>query len=344
MRYILSSLFLPIALGFSKENAEQTSSKKLTTSSIDQNISSPLKKKAQILSLIQEKEVFRAMSFNVLWQNESTDSLCPCSWNQRKEQVASMIRFHKADIIGLQEPLDTQIQDLIDLLPDYDFYGIGWEDGQSKGPIDAILWKKSRFTRKEEGYFFLSPTPDTPSKGWNAKFPRGVTWVKVKDKKTGKYCYIFNTHFDYHSEEARHESASLLRMQIEKIAKGECFVVTGDFNLFPEMGAEETYGILTSSEHPGSSLIDAKNKALFPHHGPTGTWSGFKEAGQPGVKPDFIFVSERIGVMIHGVLSDCFDGLFPSDHLPVVADLFIMGKNHKNLQYASEKERSLAKC
>lgn len=283
-----------------------------------------LEDKVKILSLLDEKEVFRAMSFNILWQNELNSDFCPCSWEKRKEQIASMIRFHKADVIGLQEPFKQQLDDLLALLPDYDCYGVGWEDGEQKGPIDGILFKKNRFAKKATGHFFLSSTPSVPSISWNAKFPRGVTWVELEDKKTGKQFFVFNTHFDYHSKKARNESARLLRTKIGEIAGDRSFIVTGDFNLFPEMGEEETYKLLTKKQGQEPSLTDAKNKAYFPHHGPTGTWSGFKEAGQPGIKPDYIFVSKKISVMTHGVLSDCFDGLFPSDHLPVVSDLFIL--------------------
>lgn len=323
MKYKLSSLFLPLALGCSKQPSEQYFNKSLSVSVLEKEPLSDLEKKMQILALLEEQEAFRAMSFNILLQNDEIDSACPFTWEKRKEQIASMIRFHKADVIGLQEPFVGQLKELMKILPDFDCYGVGWEDGEKEGLIDPILLRKNRFFRKNQGHFFLSPTPDTPSKGWDSKFPRGVTWVEVKDKKTGKEYFIFNTHFDYHSEKARNESAILLRKKIPEIAGKAPFIVTGDFNLFPEMGGEGTYELLIAKNQPNHCLVDAKAKAIFPHHGPTGTWSGFKEAGQPGIKPDFIFVSDKIHVISHGVLSDSFDGSFPSDHLPVVADLFL---------------------
>jgi endonuclease/exonuclease/phosphatase family metal-dependent hydrolase len=277
----------------------------------DENI-----KKSQIL---ESEENLRIMSFNVRLKDKSDQEN---AWDCRRDYVASVIRFHHMDIIGIQEPFKEQIQELENLLPEYDWYGVGLDDGKEKGPYDAIFFRKSRFERLDSGCFYLSPTPDTPSKGWESMFPRGVSWVKFKDKKTEKIFYFFNTHFDYHSQWARDESAFLIREKIAEISKSHPFILTGDFNIFPELEGEETYKILTSTtEADGKILYDAQHVAMFPHHGPTGTWSGFKEAGQPGIKPDYIFVDRKITVVSHGVLADSFDGSFPSDHLPVVSEI-----------------------
>ncbi len=268
-----------------------------------------------------EESLMRVMSFNVRCDEEKEEF--ETLWDQRKNQVASVIRFHRVDIAGLQEPFQNQMEDLKATLSDYDWVGVGLNNGKDSGPMDAILYLKSRFEVKESGNFYLSTTPLVPSIGWDAKFPRGVTWAKFYDKKSDKTFYVFNTHFDYHGKMSRDESAYLLRGKISQIAKDIPFIVTGDFNLFPDLGGEETYRILTQgNEEEGKLLIDAQHIAKYPHHGPTGSWSGFKEAGQPGVKPDYIFVGESLDVITHGILADCFDeGKFPSDHLPIVADI-----------------------
>lgn len=260
----------------------------------------------------------RVMSFNVR-SDDDPDHL----WARRRGWVVSMMRFHHPDLIGLQEPDSDQIADLSIALKDYGiFKGICLQD-KEMGSHDPILYRKSRFTLLDSGFFFLSDTPEVPGLGWDAKFPRGVCWVKLKDKRTLKVFYFFNTHFDYHGRHARDESALLLREKISAIS-GKCpFIVAGDFNLFPDLGGEKTYEILTQKQlhKEGRPLIDAHKVCHFPHHGPTGSWSGFKEAGQPGIKPDYIFVDHYIEVLTHGILADTFDGQFPSDHLPVVADL-----------------------
>lgn len=274
-------------------------------------------------SLIEQpvfEEALRVMSFNICCE----DNL-EYDWQKRKQNVSSVIRFHKADLAGLQEPSETQIGDLANFLPEFNiFYGLCLK-GENTSNHDPILFRKSRFDLLDSGFFFLSLTPEKLSKGWGAKFPRGTSWVKLFDKRTKKNFYFFNTHFDYHSKSARDESAKLLRQKIAEIAKNCPFIVAGDFNLFPNLGGNETYKILTEIE-PGDKtrpLIDAQTAARHPHHGPTGSWSGFKEAGQPGVKPDYIFIDSSIDVFMHGILADSFDGRFPSDHLPIVADLVL---------------------
>ena len=266
-------------------------------------------------------EIFRVMSFNIHREESDPEH----DWEDRKEGVASIIRFHHPDLVGLQEPFKVQLDDLRRMLPEFDQYGIGLEDGREAGPHDSILFRFGRFTLLDCDTIFLSPTPSQPSRGWDAKFPRGITWAKLQDNQTRKFLYFFNTHFDYHSRHARDESACLLREEVHKIARDAPYVVTGDFNLFPEMGGHETYLLLTGSQpgKPGKPLIDAQKAALYPHRGPTGTWSGFKEPGQPGIKPDYIFVEPSVRVYQHGVLADTYAGQFPSDHLPVVADLSI---------------------
>jgi endonuclease/exonuclease/phosphatase family metal-dependent hydrolase len=270
-------------------------------------------------SKIFNENNLRVMSFNVHFKECELQKPEECLWKFRKDYVASMIRFHNMDLIGLQEPTKDQLDDLISLLPEYKWYGIGLNDGVKDGPIDAVLFLKDRFEVIESSHFYLSPTPDVLSKGWNAKFVRGVTWTKLKDLKSNQIFYFFNTHFDYHSVLARNKSAQLLREKVSQISQNYPFIITGDFNIFPDLGGEETYKILTRDNY----LIDAHFRTEFPHHGPTGSWSGFKEPGQPGIKPDYIFVSKKINVRSHGILADTFDGKFPSDHMPVISEVEI---------------------
>lgn len=266
------------------------------------------------LKLSVDQKQFRLMSFNVCLTEESD------LWEQRKTHVASVIRFHRVDLAGLQEPSVLQAHQLMALLPDYGWYGVCWGTGENKGKgsLDPILYRKSRYELIDASYFFLSQSPDTCSMGWDARYPRGTTWVRLRDKQTGQHFYFFNTHFDYHGTDSREKSAALLIEKIKEIVGDFPFIVTGDFNIFPGMRGEITYNILTKDK----LLQDAQKMAKYPHHGPTGSWSGFKEAGQPGIKPDYIFVSDSSVVLSHGILSDCFDGDFPSDHLPIVSDIY----------------------
>ncbi len=261
----------------------------------------------------------RVISFNIRYPNpgDGVDY-----WPNRKEMVASMIRFNEADIVGLQEAFRSQLDDLTSLLPGYAWYGLcrtdGTVDPQPDGEFSAILYRKSLFEVLDSGTFWLSDRPETVgSVGWDAALPRIVSWVKMKNRQSEQEFYYFNTHFDHRGEEARAQSARLILEKIGEITAGEDLpvVLTGDFNCTP---TETPYRTLTAE---GSGLYDALFRSEAPHHGPLSTWSAFQFPGLPGRRIDYIFVNGRVMVRKHGILSDSWSGRFPSDHLPVFAEL-----------------------
>lgn len=268
-----------------------------------------------------ESSYVRVMTFNIRY-DEPRDN--ENAWPNRKQLVASMILFHHADIVGVQEALKGQLVDLGKLLPDYSWVGVGRADGKDGGEFSAIFYRKTRFKSLENSTFWLSETPQVPSTGWDAALPRIVTWVKLQDLQTSRNFFVFNTHFDHRGERARTESARFLLDRIGQIAKDLPVVVTGDFN-FTE--ASEGYRILTgkNSGSPTSSrsvLRDTRYISEREHHGPSSTVNDFK-ALVPGRKIDYVFVKGNIRVLQHGALSDTWDGRFPSDHLPVLAEMII---------------------
>lgn len=268
---------------------------------------------------VQSKESshIRVMTFNIRY-DEPNDK--ENAWPNRKELVASMVRFHHADLVGVQEALARQLKDLDRLLPEYSWVGVGRADGKASGEFSAIFFRKSRFKYLESSTFWLSETPQVPGAGWDAAYPRIVTWVKLHELQTGKIFFHFNTHFDHRGVQARNESARLLVDQIRQIARDLPVVVTGDFN-FTESSDGYQLLIGKNSEKP-SALRDARYVSEHGHHGPTSTFNEFK-AIVPGKKIDYVFVKGRIRVLQHGVLSDTWDGRFASDHLPVLAEIVI---------------------
>lgn len=263
----------------------------------------------------------RVMTFNIRY-DEPRDNAN--AWPNRKELVASMIRFHNADLIGVQEALKRQIDDLDKLLPEYAWVGVGRGDGKAAGEYSAIFYRKARFKILASSTFWLSETPTVPSSGWDASYPRIVTWAKLQDNITRKSFFLFNTHFDHRGEIARRESARLLLNRVSQTAQDVPVVVTGDFNF---VESSDGYQILTGktsgeSAAAKSALRDARYISQQGHHGPTSTFNEFK-ALVPGSKIDYVFVKGSIRVVQHGVLSDTWDGRFPSDHLPVLAEIVI---------------------
>jgi endonuclease/exonuclease/phosphatase family metal-dependent hydrolase len=255
------------------------------------------------------------MTFNIRFNNPG-DGVN--AWDNRKQKVADVIRFHKTDLVGVQEALIGQLNDLEKLLPDFAWGGVG-RDGENKGEFSAILYRKSRFKLLENNTFWLSETPEKiGSKGWDANLPRIVTWARFQDKQSKKKFYLFNTHFDHIGKIARAESAKLMISQIPKIAQKSQFVVTGDFNATEDTNV---YRILTGKEEAQNfKFIDARYVSINGHFGGISTWNAFKEL-EPNRKIDYIFTGENVKVLEHGVLSDRWEGLWASDHLPVLAEI-----------------------
>lgn len=256
------------------------------------------------------------MTFNIRYNNPEDGEN---AWPNRKDIAASMIRYHGADIAGLQEALKGQVDDLAERLPEYAWFGVGRDDGKEAGEFMAVFFRKDRLELLDSATFWLSPTPEKPGLGWDAACNRVVTWGKFRDKTTGATFFHFNTHFDHKGETARRESAELLLAKIVEIAGGSPVTVTGDFNADPD---SEPIGILTGVRGTNTScrLTDSITVSRTRHHGPSGTWTAFSSPGAPGDKPiDFVFIKNGVGVLKHATLSDTFDGRFPSDHMPVFA-------------------------
>lgn len=233
------------------------------------------------------------------------------AWPKRKDNVKALVRFHDADILCVQEALPLQVDELLENT-NYAMEGVGRDDGKRAGEFSAIYFDKSRFVKKDGGTFWLSETPEKPSKGWDAALNRVCSWVRLFDKKNKKEFLVFNTHYDHIGVQARIESAKLLKRKIQEIAPKLPVVFTGDLNVTPETEAIATIK---------SFLTDAKEASLEPAYGPVGTFNAFKFDSPLKDKIDYIFVNKGFKVQKFGVLSDSKDLRYPSDHLPIIARL-----------------------
>jgi endonuclease/exonuclease/phosphatase family metal-dependent hydrolase len=261
-----------------------------------------------------DTDLIRVITFNIrVAIDEGVNS-----WDNRKELVASIIETYQADIVGLQEALKTQLEDLTKLLPDFAWVGVGRDDGAEEGEYAAIFYNKKRFEVLENSTFWLSDTPDKPSIGWDAALKRVVTWAKLRDKITGKIFYHFNTHFDYKGVMARLESANLLNDRVAEIAGKTPAIVTGDFNFKSDFGG---YEILTGGRK--NYLFDTQKIAKVDNSGSNITYNRFGQFLEEGNKIDYIFIKNNIEVDKHKIIMDTFNGGYPSDHMPVLAVLRI---------------------
>ncbi|MDD2526220.1 MAG: endonuclease/exonuclease/phosphatase family protein, partial [Bacteroidales bacterium] len=160
-----------------------------------------------IFAASKEKAI-NVMTFNVR-QDNPDDGIN--NWKFRKDYAANLIKFYDADIIGTQEVLNNQYNDLIERLSEYNHIGVGRADGNKEGEACAIFFRKERFKLYESGTFWLSENINAVGvKGWDAACERIATWAILKDNDTGKKFLFLNTHLDHKGLIARREGAKLI--------------------------------------------------------------------------------------------------------------------------------------
>ncbi|RYZ56434.1 MAG: endonuclease/exonuclease/phosphatase family protein [Chitinophagaceae bacterium] len=247
-------------------------------------------------------------TFNIRYANSrDTGNL----WVDRAPIVSNLIRFHEFDILGVQEGLINQLNDISDALPEYARYGKGRDDGKEAGEHSAIYYKKDRFTLLKSGDFWLSETPDQPGKGWDATCCNRIcSWVYLQDKVTKKRFYTFNVHFDHQGVVARKESSKLILAKMQEIAGQSPALLTGDFN-----GGRESEWYQTLATSP--LLTDAYTQVKFPYAN-NSSMNGFRTPRSNTVI-DHIFVTKQFATSKWGILTDTYFGKYPSDHFPVLA-------------------------
>ncbi|MET4546946.1 endonuclease/exonuclease/phosphatase family metal-dependent hydrolase [Pedobacter africanus] len=254
-------------------------------------------------------DYINVMSYNIRYNN-TTDG--EDAWPNRKENVKALVKFHDADILCVQEALALQADQLLENT-NYEMVGVGRTDGKREGEFSAVYFDKTRFVKKDGGTFWLSDTPEKPSRGWDAAIVRICTWVRLYDKWNKKEFMVFNTHYDHVGVQARIESAKLIKKKIQEIAPKLPVVLTGDLNVTPETEAIATIKTF---------LSDTKEISMEPAYGPDGTFNSFKWNAPLKDKIDYIFVNKGFKVQKFGVLSDSKNRRYPSDHLPIMARLF----------------------
>jgi endonuclease/exonuclease/phosphatase family metal-dependent hydrolase len=257
----------------------------------------------------------RIMSYNIKYDNPDAGRY---AWKNRKDQLSNLIQFYEPAVIGTQEGLLHQLEYLEDELESYKWIGVGRDDGTMSSEFSALFYDSTKveLIPNTENTIWLSETPTKPSMGWDADFPRILTYGKFRDRSTGKSLWVFNTHFDHVGDTARTNSAKLIADSIASIANERPVILTGDFNAPPE---REPYAVLTSDNR---TLQDAFNASDLENVGPNFTFEGFDvRSDNDGRRIDYIFVNDKVDVQKHAIISSFRDFGYPSDHLPVVADI-----------------------
>ncbi len=266
-----------------------------------------------------ETSPLRVISFNIRYDNPDDGEH---AWPHRRPRVTSLLQFYAPDLIGLQEVLAHQLDQLAEDLPGYSHVGVGRDDGKAAGEFSPIFYRTERFEQIDSGTFWLSLTPDVvASKDWDAGLTRIVTWARLKDRTLGDDApplLLFNTHFDNRGKEARTRSAEVILQKLETMSQGATVIVTGDFNTTPDSDAYRTLV---------SALTDTRTAAGDAVFGPRPTTTGFvaqlRPMDQQWPPIDYIFVEPAVGVVRQGHLSHTWNGRHASDHMAVLADLLI---------------------
>ncbi len=263
----------------------------------------------------QNQNAMTVMSYNIRYNNPDDGEN---AWPNRKNHVTDMMNsVYDADVIGVQEALKGQLDDLQARMPGYSWVGVGRDDGKNTGEFSPIFYKTERVELIVTNTFWLSETPHRPgSKSWDAAITRVATWAKFRDRMNDQEFYVINTHFDHVGEVARVESAKLITQFVDDLEENLPVIVTGDFNI-PE--SSEAYSVLTESKR----LSDARYESESGHSGPTASFSDWETLRPEESRIDYIFVSDEVGVLSHRIAADRYDGRFPSDHLPVVSEVVL---------------------
>lgn len=251
----------------------------------------------------------RVMTFNLRFASAEP----PHAWPERRPIMRHLIEREAPDVIGTQEGLHGQLRDLAADLPAYAWIGLGREGG-SRGEFMAVFYRQDRFEPVAYDHFWLSDTPDViASATWGNRIKRMVTWVRFRERATGREFEFWNTHFDHEVEAARQKSAALLRSRLAAVDPKLPLVLVGDFNCLA--GRSVAYTELTE----GAGLTDTWLAAARRTNERLNTFHGYEPPRHDGERIDWILARRPVAVTEAAILDHAEQGQTPSDHFPFTA-------------------------
>ena len=260
-------------------------------------------------SCAEKTSEIKVMSYNVR-MNGSPSADGDNYWDFRKHASITMINEEQPTVFGVQEATATQMEYLVENLPDYGHIGVGREDGKSNGEHMSIFYRKDQVELLDGGTFWLSETPEEPSKGWDAACKRSCTWTKMRMKDSGKEFAYINTHLDHVGKIAQREGLALICKRFAEIVPvGMPAFLTADFNA------------LTSDpifEPLNAEMMDARVEA--PDTDTRATFNGWKEGEEDNINKviDHIFFRGAEAKSFKVLRDKNYGAPFISDHYPVV--------------------------
>ena len=260
----------------------------------------------------------RVMSLNIRYGTARDGNN---AWPRRREAVFGVVRSFEPDLLGTQETLAFQRDELLTAFPTFAAVAAGRDDGREAGEMAAVFYDRDHFEPLDSGHLWLSETPEVPgSRGWDAALPRIATWVKLRDRTAPQDAPILflNAHFDHVGQRARLESARLIRRSLATLGAGCRLVLTGDFNAAE---ASPPYAALFADDAAAPKLLDTLRAAVPQSTGPEATFNGFNPTTTAGERIDWIGCSPDWRVVAASIDRTVVAGRTPSDHWPVTATL-----------------------
>ena len=248
----------------------------------------------------------KVISYNIRFANKKDGANI---WQNRAKASPAMIKDYDPDVFGVQEALAVQLEYLDGKLPQYSFVGVGREDGKKKGETMAIFYNTRKVRLLDWGTYWLSETPDKPSRGWDADCKRTATWTLMEMKDSGRKFFYVNTHLDHRGDIAQQKGLELI---VERIAamnpEGLPMILTGDFNVTP---GDPVLGGLNAK------MLDARKTALK-----TDSRATFNAWGKSASIIDYIYYSGFTECAEYETIVRQYKGvLYISDHYPIVSRL-----------------------
>ena len=264
-------------------------------------------------TLSSTADPMQVMSFNIRYDNPGDGKN---NWKYRAPKVAAMFTTHDVALGGLQEALHHQLDWLKQALPDYEFIGVGRDDGKTEGEYAPIFFRKADFELIKTETIWLSKTPNKPgSKGWDAALPRITTFATLRHKASSIKILLGSAHYDHRGSRARVNSGKVIHDYISEQLERDnppLIILTGDFNDRPNSAT-------TRSIENKNCLFDARRLATD-IEGPNSTWNGFRSVAAYE-RLDYVFLNPSVPVIKHVIDDRRIEKRYPSDHLPVIVSI-----------------------
>ncbi len=251
----------------------------------------------------------RVMTYNIRRKGKEKQPVN--LWINRKPQVQAILDAYKPDIIGFQEVVEDQLDDLETMLPGYRWIGQG--RGKSWGGLGGNEFTPLFYNSKK---FELIEGATFPIVEWKwyaqkrtGSLPRIATRARLKNKRNGKEMYVYNTHLDNKYHTARLNGAAGIYDDMLQRTGGLPVILMGDFNtpFIPDM----------RQALPGFRASKKRAKNM---QGDSYTRTGWNNEELKHI--DHILVDDGVyDVLLYKVIES--KQPYPSDHRPVVVDLIL---------------------